>query len=33
MRAQGMSWRPIAQALDVPMSTIIDACRSETGTD
>lgn len=29
MRAQGLSWRAIAQTLDVPMSTVIDACRSE----
>ena len=29
MRAEGQSWRNIAHALDVPMSTVIDACRSE----
>jgi hypothetical protein len=26
MRQHGASWREIAQALDVPMSTVIDAC-------
>ena len=29
IRAQGKSWREIAKALGVPMSTVIDACRSE----
>ena len=29
LRAEGMSWRRIAQTLEVPMSTVIDACRSE----
>ena len=29
LRNEGASWRAIAQALGVPMSTIIDACRSE----
>jgi len=29
LRAEGLSWRKIAQALDLPMSTVIDACRSE----
>jgi transposase len=29
LRAQGMSWRGIAKAIGVPMSTVIDACRSE----
>jgi hypothetical protein len=24
-----MSWREIARALEIPMSTVIDACRSE----
>jgi DNA invertase Pin-like site-specific DNA recombinase len=27
LRAAGMSWRKIAQLLDVPMSTVIDSCR------
>jgi putative DNA-invertase from lambdoid prophage Rac len=27
LRAQGMSWRKVAQALNLPMSTVIDACR------
>jgi hypothetical protein len=26
-RAEGMSWRNVAQALNLPMSTVIDACR------
>ena len=31
MREAGMSWRKIADALDVPMATVIDACKgSET---
>jgi putative DNA-invertase from lambdoid prophage Rac len=29
LRAEGMSWRKIAEKLGVPMSTVIDACRSE----
>jgi DNA invertase Pin-like site-specific DNA recombinase len=29
LRAQGASWRKIAQTLEVPMSTVIDACPSE----
>ena len=29
LRAQGTSWREIARTLHVPMSTVIDACRSE----
>jgi DNA invertase Pin-like site-specific DNA recombinase len=29
MRQHGASWREIARTLDVPMSTVIDACRSE----
>jgi putative DNA-invertase from lambdoid prophage Rac len=29
LRAQGASWREIARTLQVPMSTVIDACRSE----
>ena len=29
LRAEGKSWRVIARALDLPMSTVIDACRSE----
>ena len=28
MRADGMSWRRISEALDVPMATVIDACRA-----
>ncbi len=27
LRAQGMSWRKLAQTLNLPMSTVIDACR------
>jgi putative DNA-invertase from lambdoid prophage Rac len=27
LRAQGMSWQKVAQALNLPMSTVIDACR------
>src|SRR5271170_5868434 len=27
LRAEGMSWRKLAQTLDLPMSTVIDACR------
>src|SRR5579862_6457704 len=26
MRAEGMSWRGVARALEVPVSTVIDAC-------
>ena len=29
MREAGMSWRKIAAALEVPMATVIDACRGE----
>ena len=29
LRSQGASWRKIAQVLDLPMSTVIDACRSK----
>ena len=29
LRAEGRSWREIARALEIPMSTVIDACRSE----
>ena len=27
LRAEGMSWRKLAQTLNLPMSTVIDACR------
>jgi DNA invertase Pin-like site-specific DNA recombinase len=27
MRSEGMSWRKLAQTLNLPMSTVIDACR------
>jgi hypothetical protein len=27
LRKQGMSWRNVAKALEMPMSTVIDACR------
>jgi putative DNA-invertase from lambdoid prophage Rac len=27
LRAEGKSWRNVAQTLDLPMSTVIDACR------
>ena len=27
LRAEGMSWRKVAQTLNLPMSTVIDACR------
>jgi putative DNA-invertase from lambdoid prophage Rac len=27
LRAEGMSWRKVAQTLKLPMSTVIDACR------
>jgi len=27
LREQGMSWRKVAQTLNLPMSTVIDACR------
>ena len=30
LRAQGMSWRKIARALNLPMSTVIDACRQRS---
>ncbi len=30
MRAKGLSWRKIAALLDVPMSTVIDACKRPT---
>ena len=29
MREAGMSWRKIAAALEVPMATVIDACRGD----
>ena len=29
LRSQGASWRKIAQVLDLPMSTVISACRSK----
>jgi putative DNA-invertase from lambdoid prophage Rac len=29
LRTQGMSWRKLAQALNLPMSTVIDACRQD----
>ena len=29
LRSQGASWRKIAQVLDLPMSTVIDSCRSK----
>jgi putative DNA-invertase from lambdoid prophage Rac len=29
LREQGQSWRKIAQTLELPMFTVIDACRSE----
>ena len=29
LRSQGASWRKIAQVLDLPMSTVINACRSK----
>jgi hypothetical protein len=29
MREAGMSWRKIAAELNVPMATVIDACRGE----
>lgn len=29
LRSEGMSWRKISKLLNVPMSTVIDACRSE----
>jgi DNA invertase Pin-like site-specific DNA recombinase len=31
LREAGMSWRKIAQRMGVPMSTVIDSCR--TGAD
>jgi transposase len=27
LRTQGLSWRDIAKQLDLPVSTIVDACR------
>ena len=27
LRGEGMSWRKVAQTLDLPMSTVIDACK------
>ena len=30
LRAEGNSWRVIARALDLPMSTVIDACRDRS---
>ncbi|MEP7353185.1 MAG: hypothetical protein ABI824_08145 [Acidobacteriota bacterium] len=30
LRASGESWRSVARTLDVPMSTVIDGCRSES---
>src|SRR5271155_4892991 len=30
LRAEGKSWRVIARALDLPMSTVIDACRDRS---
>lgn len=32
LRQTGESWRNVAKTLGVPMSTVIDACRSETPT-
>ena len=32
LRAAGESWRNIAKTLGIPMSTVIDACRSESPT-
>jgi len=29
-RSEGLSWRQVAQTLEIPMSTVIDACRSES---
>jgi DNA invertase Pin-like site-specific DNA recombinase len=29
LRRAGLSWRRIAQQLDVPMSTVIDCCRAD----
>jgi transposase len=29
LRAEGYSWRKIAGMLEVPMSTVIDACRAK----
>ncbi len=29
MREEGISWRKIATALQVPMATVIDACRGD----
>jgi putative DNA-invertase from lambdoid prophage Rac len=30
LRAEGKSWRVIARALDLPMSTVVDACRDRS---
>jgi len=30
LRAEGNSWRAIARVLDLPMSTVIDACRDRS---
>src|SRR5271169_5939974 len=30
LRKQGMSWRNVAKALEMPMSTVIDACRERS---
>ena len=30
LRTEGASWREIARVLGMPMSAVIDACRSET---
>ncbi len=32
LRESGMSWRKIATALQVPMATVIDACRDDEPT-
>jgi DNA invertase Pin-like site-specific DNA recombinase len=32
LRSQGASWRKIAQQLDLPMSTVIDACLARRNT-
>jgi hypothetical protein len=29
LREEGMSWRKIAAKLEVPVSTVVDACRTE----
>jgi hypothetical protein len=33
LRAAGLSWRKIAEALDVPMATVIAACRETGGSE